>query len=292
MDIHVTPPSYTVIPSTTPAPLANEDAPLILLVEDNELALKVLEIVVTNAGLRFLSATTGEDALQLAQNNKFDLIISDIGLPGISGNEFTKQLRFFEKSNTTEPTPVIGLTGHARDAARPECISSGMNDIFSKPINSEILEQITSQYLKQKPQQVNVPLGQDLPDTVEKLLLLDGFPLLSIEEGLKYTGNLSFLVELLNCYLSGEMQQDILLIEKAYQDNNWPEIERLAHKIKGGAMTIGIIRMRYACQYLERYHKAGHNELLDKLYHQLLTVNRETTSTFRAWLLQYAADSK
>ncbi|MDF1758636.1 MAG: ATP-binding protein [Legionellaceae bacterium] len=282
----------STIPSRKIAPLASKNAPMLLLVEDNELALKVLETIVTKAGLRFLSATSGEDAIQITQNNEFELIICDIGLPGISGNEFARQLRIFEKHHNSNPTPVIGLTGHAYDTARPECIASGMNNVFSKPMSSEILKKIADQYIWQKSPQTKEPLGPDLPNTIDELFLLDKFPLFDLEESLKYTLDLPFLVELLNDYWFIEIKQDIFQIEDAYSNHNWPEIERLAHKIKGGALNIGVIRMRYACQYLERYHKAGHRELLDKLYHQLLTVNNETTSTLSAWLSQYAKDNK
>ncbi|MDF1758480.1 MAG: ATP-binding protein [Legionellaceae bacterium] len=289
IDTPLTNPSNDAMPSEIPSsPTTNESTPLLLLIEDNELALKVLEIVVTKADLRFLSATNGEDALQLVQNNTFDLIITDIGLPGISGNEFTKQLRLFEKDHGNIPIPVIGLTGHAYDGAKRESMDSGMNDIFSKPINSEILNKITKQFINQEPQKFITPLGPDLPNTMEELFLLGDFPLFDPKDAIKYTGNLPFLVEVLNDYLSEKMQQDIINMEKAYLIKNWSEIERLAHKIKSGAMTIGIVRMRYACQYLERYHKTGHHEFLDKLYHQLLTVNQETISTLRAWLLQFS----
>ncbi len=150
MDITVTTPSDIELTSTTEDSVTNENTPQILLIEDSELALKVLEIIVTTAGLRSISATTAEDALQLAKNNTFDLIITDIGLPGISGQEFTKQFRLLEKSRGNMPIPVIGLTGHARDIAWPECMASGMNNIFNKPISSEIFQQIITQYIQKK----------------------------------------------------------------------------------------------------------------------------------------------
>ena len=84
------------------------------------------------------------------------------------------------------------------------------------------------------------------------------------------------------------VHQDILVdgqaIEKAYVDNNWDTIEKLAHKMKGGALYSGTIRMKYACQYLERYRKAGHTAMLDTLYHQLLSVLQETKQCIEHWL--------
>ena len=63
-------------------------------------------------------------------------------------------------------------------------------------------------------------------------------------------------------------------------------MEKLAHKLKGGAGYLGVHRMFYACQYLERYYKAGHRnlELLDKLYHQIIDINQESIKAIELWL--------
>ena len=66
-----------------------------LLVEDNSIALLMLENLVTKAGCHFTTATNGETALSLAKAHRFDLIITDLGLPALSGIEFTTQLRAF-----------------------------------------------------------------------------------------------------------------------------------------------------------------------------------------------------
>lgn len=107
----------------------------ILLIEDNEIALKILEVLVRTIGLSFISATSGEDALKLAQKNDFGFIISDIGLPGISGIEFTKQFRSWEQvQHKKTPTPIIGLTAHAEGNVHQQCIDAGMNEVFVKPM--------------------------------------------------------------------------------------------------------------------------------------------------------------
>ena len=50
---------------------------------------------------------------------------------------------------------------------------------------------------------------------------------------------------------------------------------------------MGIERMKYACQYMERYVKAEHTARLDELYQQLITVNRDTVSEIKEWLKKY-----
>lgn len=148
MDISINPSSDLEITTKTESSVKNANSPQILLIEDSELALKVLEIIVQTAGFGFLSATTAEEALKLAQYNTFELIITDIGLPGISGNEFTKQFRILEKTRGNKPIPIIGLTGHAQDITWLESMAAGMDNLFSKPISSEIFQQIVNKYLQ------------------------------------------------------------------------------------------------------------------------------------------------
>lgn len=276
-----------------------ENAPHILLVEDNPIALKVLETIVTSAGSHPTTAADGEQALALVKSGDFDLIVTDIGLPGISGNELASCIREWEKENSLKNIPIIGLTGHARDAAMAECLESGMNDVFTKPASLPMIKEIVNKFISsQEPashtlsnaKATSAPfgkLGVDLPDTEDALFELESFPVFDPKYGLQQINDLALLFDIWKAYISDEVQNDIHLMKKAYAKKDWAEVERLAHKIKGG-VCYGTRRIFYACQYLERYYKAGHRMLLDKLYHQVLDVNGETIVTLTEWLGKYS----
>lgn len=278
-----------------PAPISQIDpnAPLLLLVEDNHIALKVAESVAASAGCRVKSAVDGEQALELAKTMPFNLIISDIGLPGISGYEFTHSLREWERVNNKTPVPIIGLTAHAEASAKEQARKSGMNDVFSKPINLSLMQNLLTKHLslteleiEQSPAlaESTSGLGLDLPETEEELFILDAFPLLDIQMAKDSIGDENMLREILQMMMSEEIQKDIIKIKKAHTDNDWSEVERLAHKMKGGAVYIGTVKMRYACQYLERCQKAGLTKLLEPLYQQLLSVVVDTQTRIKEWL--------
>lgn len=291
-----TPPTTLPVFSGIPETAANTLH--ILLVEDNPIALKVLESIVTSAGYHPTTAIDGEQALALAKSSEFDLIITDIGLPGISGNELAHFIREWGKENALKNIPIIGLTGHALDAAMAESLESGMNDVFTKPASLAMIQEIVNKFISQQPS-TDTPsnskatptssgkLGVDLPDTEEALFELESFPVFDPKYGLQQINDLALLMEIWKAYLSDEMQNDVHLMKKAYAKKDWEEVERLAHKIKGG-VCYGTRRLFYACQYLERYYKAGHRTLLDKLYHQVLNVNAETTGTLKEWLGKYS----
>ncbi len=279
----------------------NKDALHFLLVEDNATALKALESIVSRTGWRFTSVVSGQQALELAKSMDFDLIITDIGLPDISGNELAYHLRCWESERSKTPVPIVGLTGHAQETVRPECIASEMNDVFTKPANVAMLKEIVNRFViktSPEPVQDELPqnqftqpgtgkLGLDLPDTENQLFKLEAFPVFDEKFGLQQIPDLPVLLELLKTFISDKIQIDIHQMKQAYDRQNWIEIVRLAHKIKGGALYIGTRRLQCACQYLERYYKAGHRTLLDKLYHQLINVNQETMKTLKKWISKH-----
>ncbi|KTD37477.1 sensory histidine-kinase / response regulator [Legionella nautarum] len=73
-------------------------------------------------------------------------------------------------------------------------------------------------------------------------------------------------------------------MQAAFAAKNYEQVEKLAHKMKGGAVYVGTLRMKYACQYLERYWKSGQRELFEKLYAQAVSVIEETMSYVKNWL--------
>ncbi len=262
----------------------------VLLVEDNTIALKVAEAVAVNAGCHVYSATNGEEALSLVQANDFDLIITDIGLPGISGYELTQAIREWEAKNNKRKVAMVGLTAHAKSHAETKCLEAGMNDVYTKPITTELMTTILRKNVTSKTTILNENekpyggLGLDLPNTEDELFDLNNFSLLDINKAISTIGNDSLVRQVLELMISDEIQKDIALIKKAHSVGNWEEIEKFAHKMKGGAVYIGTVRMQYACQYLERYHKAGHTSLLELLYQQLTAVVNDTQNHIREWL--------
>ena len=129
---------------------STENVPHLLLVEDNSIALLMLENLVTKAGCHFTTATNGETALNLAKAHRFDLIITDLGLPVLSGIEFTTQLRAFEAASNRPAVPIIGLTAHAEEKIKQNCKQMGMNEALTKPMTLDMLNIITSTYLTPK----------------------------------------------------------------------------------------------------------------------------------------------
>jgi two-component system aerobic respiration control sensor histidine kinase ArcB len=165
-----------------------------------------------------------------------------------------------------------------------------MNDLLEKPINDQKIIDILSFLPKDnkliQPTDLahtadistsGTPLGLDLPETEAELFKLEQYPLLDEKDGIeKAGGSQELLKEILTMLVDQSIPEELSNLKIAYTKQDWDSIQKIAHKMKGGALYCGTIRMLYACQYLERYRLAGHNKLLEQLYQQLIIVLEDT----------------
>ena len=119
----------------------------ILIVEDNPLNMKLLEMVLRAKNYNLLKATDGEEALDMAMREQPDLIIMDIQLPKINGLEVTRKLR---ETPAFSQTPIIAITAYAMKGDRERVIGSGCSTYLSKPINTRELPEMIAEMLLQR----------------------------------------------------------------------------------------------------------------------------------------------
>ena len=136
-----------------------------------------------------------------------------------------------------------------------------------------------------KPNFAGGKLGPDLPDTEAQLFLLDAFSLLDAESALKgMAHDADLLKSILKSMLEKELPNDLRELDVFHDAGDWESIEKLAHRMKGGLVYCGTNRLIHACQYLERYRKAGHTQCLERLYQQLRQLTVSTMDAIHFWL--------
>jgi two-component system, cell cycle response regulator DivK len=104
----------------------------VLVVEDNEVSMKLFRDVLLAAGCRTLEATTGSQAVELAAEHAPDLVLMDIQLPDIDGVEALSRLRANER---TASIPVLAVTAQAMQGDHERFLAAGFDDYISKPVN-------------------------------------------------------------------------------------------------------------------------------------------------------------
>jgi two-component system cell cycle response regulator DivK len=104
----------------------------ILVVEDNEMNMKLFRDVLLATGYRTLEATTGDKAVELAAEHAPDLVLMDIQLPDVDGGHALHRLRADER---TAAIPVLAVTAQAMHGDRERLLAAGFDGYISKPVN-------------------------------------------------------------------------------------------------------------------------------------------------------------
>lgn len=118
---------------------------VILLVEDDDDARNMLAAVLSSAQAIVETASCAEDALILWEGVNPDLVVSDIGMPGMDGYAFITQLRQREKAMCRSIVPAVALTAYARVQDRMKALTSGFQMHVAKPVEpAELLTVLSS----------------------------------------------------------------------------------------------------------------------------------------------------
>lgn len=119
-----------------------------LVVDDDVLFLRLLELNLGKAGLKVLLAESGSEALRLARDMNPDIILLDLMMPAMDGYEV---MRLLKASENTRDIPVVMLTAKSSQADRQRCEEMGAVDYVTKPFNLEKLRSMVSRIVGSSP---------------------------------------------------------------------------------------------------------------------------------------------
>lgn len=106
-----------------------------LLAEDDPIGQRIAVKLLQKAGIEVDAVTNGRDALEMAGSRKYDLLLTDVRMPDISGIELTRMIRQQEQQSGLPRLPIIGLSAHALEEVANECIQAGMDHFMTKPVD-------------------------------------------------------------------------------------------------------------------------------------------------------------
>jgi len=116
----------------------------VLIVEDNPLNMRLIEMILKTNSYTLLKATDGEEALDIATRERPDLVLMDIRLPKVSGLEVARRLK---ENPAFSHIPIIALTAHAMKGDKEKAIEAGCDSYLSKPINTHELPKLVADML-------------------------------------------------------------------------------------------------------------------------------------------------
>jgi CheY-like chemotaxis protein len=115
-----------------------EQAPRVLLAEDTESNRYVIERILASLGCQTLAVTNGVEAVEALREKTFDVVLMDVMMPIMDGEQATQAIRAL--TGPASRTPIIGVTAHSLQAERERLLSAGMTACLAKPVRRDALE--------------------------------------------------------------------------------------------------------------------------------------------------------
>jgi two-component system sensor histidine kinase/response regulator len=264
-----------VVPFSSQPDFANKK---VLLVEDTLLNQKVILNQLQLLGCSATFVTNGAEALELLDQETFDLILMDCLMPVMDGYETTKAIR--QREANQYHTIIVAMTASAIKGEREKCLATGMDDYLSKPVDIEALQKKLSQWLT-----AHATLnggtgesGQSLPPkpatpspapTSTEERSDDDEPIVDLERLEELSGgDREFQIDLLQTFLE-DAPTYVEEIKTGIAETDFDTVARRAHQLKGASSMAAVAQMPDLAKRIEldaEAHKPGNlGELLVKL---------------------------
>jgi two-component system, sensor histidine kinase RpfC len=250
--------------SPAPASVASGPRWRILVAEDNAVNRRVIEKILQRGGHDAVFATDGDEALDLLDRMRFDIVLMDMNMPAVSGLDVARMYRF---THTDRPhLPIVALTAEATEAARRQCADAGMDAFLTKPVDSQALFATIARLVEHdrsrpRPSQAD-SVGSDLQTGPPRVL----DPSLLTESGLTETGptetgfdepsidvaaldklrsvddDPTFITQIANEFLN-DAEELLIELEHSWACGDLYAFKDHAHSLRSSASYVGASRM-------------------------------------------------
>lgn len=258
----------------------------VLVVDDTTMNLEVVKGLIKKTHIRIDTATSGFEALEKVQNDRYDMIFLDHKMPGMDGIEtLEKMMELGEYLNAD--TPVIALTANAVSGAKEYYIDKGFTDYLSKPIQGELLERMLLTYL---PVQLIEPASNEEEFEYISELRYPDIDGIDIEEALAYSGGShSAGIDSLRLYVK-EFDEKYNTLIKAYDDDDWNLYQINAHAVKSTSRTIGAVDLSEFAKVMEDAAAANDEMMLETQHGVFITTYKELVDRINKALAELPTD--
>lgn len=214
----------------------------IMVVDDNDVNLRLAEIILHKHKARVTTARSGAQAIDYASMNSFDIIFMDLHMPGLDGYETTQKIR--EITPGKQPV-IIALTANAMPAEKEKALESGMNGILIKPVSDAILQKVVNQWVLKEP--INDAANNGYDTNIEN----DTSSVFSLKLAKEFTGNNEELAYELFEMLRAELDNYKEAILKAVNNNDLADLREHVHKLHGASRCCGTTELKQVSSHIE-----------------------------------------
>jgi|GEM_PF-1714490 len=192
----------------------------------------------------------GAQAVEKYRQQRWDIILMDCQMPEKSGYEATEEIRAFEQEEGRPRAKIVAMTANAMPGERDKCLSHGMDDYISKPIDIMVLKDILSQWVRLNDAEEEAPSEnfEVVEDTKGKLSsgVVSGKADLSVLAG--FSGGDPDMEREFILMFQKQTEDMLEHMEKLLAEGKTDEWRAVAHKLKGGAGAIGADFLQEICE--------------------------------------------
>lgn len=250
----------------------------ILVVDDNEMNLKVFKGLLKPTGILIEDALSGRACLEILKKQRFDMIFLDHMMPGMDGLE---TLDAMKKDKLAENTPIIMLTANAIVGEKEKYLKAGFDDYLAKPIVSGKLDRMILKYLPEE--LLDADKIEDAKEVCEKKHIetinntkengimfeefCKGLPEIDIEAGMaSCCGDEEFYMDVVKDFTELPVKEEL---EQYLQDGDFNKYCIRVHGFKNNAYTIGAKELGDLAYKMEQMTKTELPEEIKELQAEL-----------------------
>jgi len=274
----------------------------ILLVEDNRINQAVILGVLSNIELHADVANNGIEALDLLRNSPVDfpyeIIIMDCQMPELDGYETTVAIRKAESGERYKTIPIIAMTANAMKGDEEKCLTAGMDDYASKPVDSEILQQKLCHWLGEREETSGLMTNvvemvesdeastngttenntgnNDNNDNDESIVWQEAVFLKRIRN------NIGLAEKLIALFLE-DAPELVKQIVNAIEQGELEEIHAHAHKLKGSTKNLGGDKLAEVAEFIEQSARTNELDNLGYYKEQLIIEYKSFINAIQAF---------
>ncbi len=236
----------------------------VLLVEDGETNRRLIRCVLEESGARVVCAVNGQEGLDRAMAEPFDLILMDMQMPVMDGYTATRRLR-----DAGCQWPIVALTAHAMRGDSDKCLAAGCSGYLAKPVDIDQLLRLVAEFL-QRPQtgsndwqsKSRSPTSSS-DSTARPTAIYSSLPLDNRE-----------MREIVEAFVA-ELNERLQEVQAAFARGDFDQLAQLAHWLKGAGGTVGFGCFTEPARRLERLAKEHAGEEIEEAITELVALAQQ-----------------
>ena len=247
----------------------------VLVVDDTDMNNILIKKLLSKRGIEVDTSTSGPDAIEKAEKEKYALILMDHLMPDMDGVTAFKEIRS-DANGLNGSTPCIVLTANSVDDGGQAYRDMGFCDYIQKPVNGKMLGDKVMEYMSASSESdtvepVSEAVPQSLPDWAKRIKSIKW---ISFDKGIDNCGGLDEYKEALEIFFSTS-ELRIKEIRDFYENEDWDNYTIKVHALKSTSGIIGVMSLSLLAEEMEDAGKAGNISRINEKTESLLDMYEE-----------------